>query len=76
MSGKQNSITVVHNFGGKRQIGEPSAVASWSLWDCDPTKPGVASRKHSFGKEFPWIFEMNEKAYIIEGSATLTADDE
>ena len=50
MSGKQNSITVVHNFGGKRQIGEPS--------------------------QFPWMFEMNEKAYIIKGSATLTADDE
>ena len=62
---KQKPITVVHNFGGKRLVGEPSLVASWSVWDCDPTKTGPPSRKHSYGKEFPWVFELEEKAYII-----------
>lgn len=30
---------------------------------------------HAYGAEFPWKFDMTEKAYILEGSATLTPDD-
>jgi hypothetical protein len=28
-----------------------------------------------YGRRFDWQFDMQEKAYILEGSATLTADE-
>ena len=31
---------------------------------------------HGAGRTFPWTFDMLEKAYVTEGEATLTADDE
>ncbi|KAG1674123.1 hypothetical protein FOA52_015753 [Chlamydomonas sp. UWO 241] len=36
---------------------------------------GVRACGTSYGPKFPWEFDMEEKAYIIEGTATLTADD-
>jgi uncharacterized cupin superfamily protein len=69
-------ITVVHNFGGRRCVGEPKQVQTWGVWDCDPTKDASPTQRHAYGSEFPWTFDMEEKAYILEGSATLTARDE
>eukprot|EP00037_Helgoeca_nana_P007543 m.68658 g.68658 ORF g.68658 m.68658 type:complete len:179 (-) comp18332_c0_seq1:119-655(-) len=70
-------ITVVHNFGGRRCPAEgPASVQAWGLWDCDPTQVGRKRRgRHSYGTGFPWVFDMEEKAYILTGSATLTPDD-
>jgi len=71
-------ITVVPNFGGRRCAAEgPSSVKSWGMWDCDPEGDGTRapSQKHSYGRSFPWHFDVLEKAYVVEGSATLTADD-
>jgi len=71
-------ITVVPNFGGRRCAAEgPLSVKSWSMWDCDPEGDGnrAPSQKHSYGRSFPWHFDVLEKAYVVEGSATLTADD-
>jgi uncharacterized cupin superfamily protein len=46
---------------------------TWGRWDCDPSQPGRKSTsKHSYGASFPWTFDVQEKAYILEGSATLT----
>jgi uncharacterized cupin superfamily protein len=73
---KVKPITMVHNFGGRRCVGAPQSVASWGTWDCDPSKQGPPTQKHAYGESFPWTFDMEEKAYIIEGTATLTADDE
>ena len=73
---KVKPITVVHNFGGRRCVGEPKSVATWGIWDCDPAgdrRP--PTQRHAYGSDFPWVFDMEEKAYVIEGSATLTADD-
>ena len=42
----------------------------------DPEKTGEPIRHHSYGKTFPWVFDIEEKAYILKGEATLTADDE
>mmetsp|Transcript_17998 Transcript_17998/g.30267 ORF Transcript_17998/g.30267 Transcript_17998/m.30267 type:complete len:183 (-) Transcript_17998:216-764(-) len=74
---KCNPITVIHKFGGRRC--PPPAVApavkDWNEWDCDPTKTGKPRQKHAYGKQFPWVFDMLEKAYVLEGEATLTADD-
>ena len=72
---KQHPITVVHNFGGRRCTGEPPSVATWGTWDCDPSKTGAPSQHHAYGKSFPWTFDMEEKFYVLEGSATLTPDD-
>ena len=72
---KQHPITVVHNFGGRRCTGEPPSVATWGTWDCDPAKTGAPSQRHAYGASFPWTFDMEEKFYVIEGSATLTPDD-
>jgi len=72
---KPKPIVVVHNFGGRRCVGEPPSVATWGTWDCDPTKTGPPTQKHAFGAKFPWTFDLEEKAYILEGSATLTPDD-
>jgi len=72
-------ITVVPNFCGRRCPSEgPATVSSWNLWDCDPsdTSGRAPKNKHAYGSAFPWHFDMLEKAYILEGSATLTADDE
>jgi len=76
---KCTPITVVPNFGGRRCAAEgPSSVQSWGVWDCDPEDASgrAPTQKHGYGKEFPWLFDMLEKAYVLEGSATLTADDE
>mmetsp|Transcript_22255 Transcript_22255/g.57016 ORF Transcript_22255/g.57016 Transcript_22255/m.57016 type:complete len:195 (+) Transcript_22255:150-734(+) len=75
MAPKPRPITVVHNFGGRRCTGIPVSVQDWGLWDCDPTKTGAPTQKHAFGKEFPWVFDKEEKAYVLEGEATLTPDD-
>ncbi|KAK3242038.1 hypothetical protein CYMTET_48250 [Cymbomonas tetramitiformis] len=75
MPSKPKSITVVKNFGGRRNTGTPGAVKEWGLWDCDPTKTGTPSRQHAYGRTFPWLFDVMEKAYVLEGEATLTADD-
>ena len=69
-------ITVVHNFGGRRCVGEPPSVATWGTWDCDPSGDGrPPTQRHAYGADFPWHFDLEEKAYVIEGSATLTADE-
>jgi uncharacterized cupin superfamily protein len=71
-------ITVVPNFAGRRCAPEgPTSVESWGLWDCDPEDASgrAPTQKHGYGREFPWHFDMLEKAYVLEGSATLTADD-
>jgi hypothetical protein len=72
-----NAITVVHRFGGRRcpPPAIPPSVKTWGEWDCDPTKTGTPRLKHAYGAEFPWTFDLEEKAYILEGSATMTADD-
>jgi len=76
MAPKAKEITVVKNYGGRRAQGAPQAVADWSIWQCDPkSKPRAPTRLFAYGKEFPWHFDMLEKAYVLEGSATLTADD-
>ena len=72
---KVNPITVVHNFGGRRCVGEPPSVATWGVWDCDPARTGAPSQRHAYGADFPWSFDLEEKAYVLEGAATLTADD-
>lgn len=71
-------ITVVHNFGGRRHPPPalPPSVRTWGMWDCDPTVSNrPPTQRHAYGKTFPWKFDMEEKAYVLEGSATLTADD-
>jgi len=71
-------IRVVPNFGGRRCSAEgPSSVKSWGMWDCDPEADGdhAPSQRHGYGRSFPWHFDVAEKAYVVEGSATLTADD-
>ena len=71
-------ITTVPNFGGRRCGADgPTSVKSWAAWDCDPyDKSGRApTQKHGYGRTFPWHFDMMEKAYVLEGSATLTPDD-
>ncbi len=74
--GKPKGINVVKNFGGKRAPASgPASVADWGTWDCDPTKTGSPNGNHAYGREFPWTFDKEEKAYILEGSATLTPDD-
>mmetsp|Transcript_56325 Transcript_56325/g.96962 ORF Transcript_56325/g.96962 Transcript_56325/m.96962 type:complete len:323 (-) Transcript_56325:429-1397(-) len=73
-----HGIRVVPNFGGKRCAAEgPASVHAWGVWDCDPEDGSgrAATQKHGYGKTFPWHFDMLEKAYVVEGSATLTADD-
>jgi len=74
---KAKAITVVPKFGGRRcpapQI--PPLCKSWRDWDCDPTKTGPPKGHHAYGSTFPWHFDMLEKAYVFEGTATLTADD-
>ena len=73
-------ITVVHNFGGRRHPPPalPPSVRTWGMWDCDPTSTSgrPPTQRHAYGKHFPWTFDLEEKAYVLEGSATLTADDE
>jgi len=94
--GKKREIAVVHNFGGRRATGVPVSCRDWGLWDCDPTvEDREPTQGHGYGKEFPWVFDMEEKAYgnvdpaspstisfltpflveVLEGEATLTADD-
>ena len=74
--GKTKGINVVKNFGGRRAPANgPASVADWGTWDCDPIKTGSPNGNHAFGREFPWTFDKEEKAYILEGSATLTPDD-
>uniref|UniRef100_A0A7S1BDB3 (S)-ureidoglycine aminohydrolase cupin domain-containing protein n=1 Tax=Corethron hystrix TaxID=216773 RepID=A0A7S1BDB3_9STRA len=71
-------ITTVPNFGGRRCAAEgPASVQSWGMWDCDPDAEGerAPSQHHGYGRTFPWHFDVLEKAYVVEGSATLTADD-
>ena len=73
-----NPITVVHKFGGRRHPppAVPPSVRTWGAWDCDPTQQGRSpTQHHAYGQTFPWAFDMEEKAYVLEGSATLTADD-
>lgn len=72
---KVKAINVVHNFGGRRCVGEPPSVATWGVWDVDPSKSGAPSQRHAYGSTFPWTFDLEEKAYILSGSATLTAAD-
>ena len=72
-------ISAVPNFGGRRCGADgPTSVQSWAPWDCDPEDASgrAPTQKHGYGKTFPWHFDMLEKAYILVGSATLTADDE
>eukprot|EP00658_Telonema_sp_P-2_P065212 TRINITY_DN54513_c0_g1_i1.p1 TRINITY_DN54513_c0_g1~~TRINITY_DN54513_c0_g1_i1.p1 ORF type:complete len:133 (+),score=20.54 TRINITY_DN54513_c0_g1_i1:136-534(+) len=74
--GNPKPITVLHNYGGRRCPPEgPKEVRDWGVWDCDPSKTGPPSQHHAYGSEFPWTFDMEEKAYVLEGTATLTADD-
>ena len=73
------AIGVVPNFGGRRcdtSVG-PSSVQAWGLWDCDPEDASgrAPTQQHGYGRSFPWHFDMLEKAYVLEGSATLTPDD-
>eukprot|EP00239_Pterosperma_sp_CCMP1384_P003910 CAMPEP_0197845424 /NCGR_PEP_ID=MMETSP1438-20131217/2361_1 /TAXON_ID=1461541 /ORGANISM="Pterosperma sp., Strain CCMP1384" /LENGTH=212 /DNA_ID=CAMNT_0043456713 /DNA_START=1 /DNA_END=639 /DNA_ORIENTATION=+ len=77
MPPKAKPITVVKNFGGRRNTGTPLAVQEWSLWDCDPEDSSgrKPSRGHAYGRTFPWVFDMTEKAYVLEGEATLTPED-
>lgn len=75
---KPRPITAVKNFGGRRLAeGEvPSSVKDWALWCCDPTIEGKKpTRGFAYGKEFPWHFDKEEKAFVLEGEATLTPDD-
>eukprot|EP00959_Pyramimonas_sp_CCMP1952_P098472 2058691-Pyramimonas_sp.AAC.1 len=74
---KCNPITVIHQFGGRRcpPPSVPPAVKDWNTWTCDPTKTGPPTQRHAYGKSFPWLFDMLEKAYVLEGEATLTADN-
>ena len=77
---KPRPIIVVRNFGGKRLAAGavPNSCADWSRWECDPS-PEFAGRKPSrgfaWGSEFPWHFDKEEKAFVVEGGATLTPDD-
>ena len=78
MKGRCTPISVVPNFGGRRCASEgPSSVQDWGKLDCDPNDRSgrTPTQKHGYGREFPWHFDMLEKAYVLEGSATLTADD-
>ena len=78
MPPKPRPITVVQNFGGKRLAnGEaPKEIAKdWAIWVCDPEKTGPPTRGFAYGKTFPWHFDKEEKAFILEGEATLTPDD-
>ena len=77
---KAKLITVIHGFGGRRCRPPmiPPAVRDWGEWDCNPDA-ALAGRKptqrHAYGGSFPWTFDVLEKAYVLEGEATLTADD-
>ncbi|GMI18183.1 hypothetical protein TrLO_g958 [Triparma laevis f. longispina] len=73
----KSSIIVIPNFGGRRlSPGQtPKKCLDWGTWDCDPSREGPPKGKHAYGKSFPWVFDMEEKAYILEGSAVLTSDD-
>eukprot|EP00238_Polyblepharides_amylifera_P005051 CAMPEP_0196593034 /NCGR_PEP_ID=MMETSP1081-20130531/74440_1 /TAXON_ID=36882 /ORGANISM="Pyramimonas amylifera, Strain CCMP720" /LENGTH=142 /DNA_ID=CAMNT_0041916885 /DNA_START=31 /DNA_END=459 /DNA_ORIENTATION=- len=73
---KYKPITVVPKYGGRRcpPPSIPPSLKEWGEWDCDPTKEGKPSQHHAYGKTFPWVFDMEEKAYVLEGEATLTAD--
>merc|ERR1712166_29897 len=74
---KPKPILVMHNYGGRRCPPEgPKEVRQWGIWDCDPSKTGAPSQRHAYGAEFDWKFDMEEKAYILEGEATLTPDSE
>eukprot|EP00729_Bicosta_minor_P010615 gene10615-10509_t len=77
MPKKANGISVVPRFGGRRcpPPAIPPSCKTWGVWDCDPTKRKPPKQHHAYGAEFPWKFDMTEKAYILEGSATLTPDD-
>lgn len=75
---KPRPITVVKNFGGRRLAeGEtPSAIKDWSVWCCDPTVANKQpTRGFAYGSSFPWHFDKEEKAFVLEGEATLTPDD-
>lgn len=39
------------------------------------SQTGAPSRRHAYGKSFPWMFDKLEKAYVLQGEATLTPDD-
>jgi uncharacterized cupin superfamily protein len=73
----KKSILVVSNFGGRRHPPPscPPSVKTWGTWDCDPTQNRPPTQHHAYGQTFPWTFDLCEKAYIMEGSATLTAND-
>ena len=74
----RKAITTVPNFGGRRCGADgPASVQSWAPWDCDPEDRSgrTPTQKHGYGRSFPWNFDMLEKAYVLTGSATLTADD-
>jgi uncharacterized cupin superfamily protein len=70
-------ILVVSNFGGRRHPPPscPPSVKNWGTWDCDPSQNKPPTQHHAYGQTFPWTFDLCEKAYIMKGSATLTADD-
>ena len=71
-------IRLVPNFGGRRNPppAMPPSVRTWGAWDCDPTQSGrQPTQHHAYGATFPWVFDMEEKAYVLQGTATLTADD-
>lgn len=76
---KPTPIIIVKNFGGKRCVVSegPASVQEWGFWDCDPNDDSgrTPTQKHGYGNSFPWHFDMLEKAYVLQGSATLTADD-
>ena len=77
---KPRPITVVRNFGGKRlaENAVPTSCVDWSKWECDPS-PKFAGRKptrgFAWGAAFPWHFDKEEKAFVVQGSATLIPDD-
>lgn len=75
---KPRPITVVKNFGGRRLAdgAVPSSVEDWGRWECDPTVEGrKPTRGFAWGREFPWHFDVEEKAFVVSGEATLTPDD-
>ena len=73
---KPRPITVVRNFGGKRlaENAVPTSCVDWSKWECDPS-PKFAGRKptrgFAWGAAFPWHFDKEEKAFVVQGGATL-----
>tara|TARA_B100000795_G_C22757882_1_gene422294 strand:+ start:82 stop:1362 length:1281 start_codon:yes stop_codon:yes gene_type:complete len=72
-------MLVVSKFGGRRMKPSPTnfppSVKSWGTWDCDPTQSKPPTQHHAYGQTFPWTFDRCEKAYILQGTATLTPDD-